>query len=173
MVLFVVHASFQHLPDGTVCSQTLRLPNHHIAQNKRAKLVGYQVTFANLPDVNSLPDHIIVKFRDPAWLGKQVHTACPPSGNDGSYPHVEGIPLPINGLNTIQFGMSGIEIDIAEKINRTLDIEVLCYDVTPVFDADGNKSAGGTDAPYVMTRPLPGLYGEHIKLDHILLYFSI
>ena len=164
MVMFVVHTSFNHFPPNTPLKQSVQLPRA-IGCN-RIRLVGYQVTFKS-PDVGTtpIPDHIIVAFKNPDWMGQQMLTASPPAFNDHRYPDSYGIPLACEGHNTVRFGLTGLSFNIASIIPRNFDVEVFYYD-------DRTKANNGTDTIVPMTRPTHQT-SNNIKLDHLLLYFSV
>ena len=168
MVLFAVHANFSNHTDGTnntvneLLKQKLQIGGRKIGV-KRMRLVGYQVVFDG--DTNAAPNHIIVEFRNPDFLSTDVHIASPPTKNGTHYPHTYGLPLPCgSGLNTIQFGLTGIDFETSMIIDKNFDININIYDPDPA----------GTGRIIPMKRLHTWIDGGNktIKLEHVLLFFS-
>ena len=165
MVLFAVHANFSNHNNAELLKQKLQIGGRKIGV-KRMRLVGYQVVFDG--DTTAAPNNIIVEFRNPDFLSTDVHIASPPTKNETHYPHTYGLPLPCGSdLNTIQFGLTGIEFETSMIIDKNFDINISIYDPDPA----------GTGRIIPMKRSQtwteqPGNVGKTIKLEHVLLFFS-
>ena len=161
MTIFCVHASFMNFDPGKPLKQQVHMPK--MIGCNRAELIGYQVTFKKEVDL-TVPDHIIVHFK-PDWL--HCHVASPGSAIGGNFPITYGLPLAIDGANTVKFGLKGLHFDTKAIIPRTFDIEIKHYD-----DRLLPPAGQGTDSIIPMERPTKR-NGSNTYLNHIMLYFSI
>ena len=163
MVLFAVHANFSNHANDAELKQKLQICGSKIGV-KRLRLVGYQVVFA--ADTTDVPNHIIVEFKNPDFLSTEVHIASPPTKNETHYPHTYGLPLPCGStMNTIQFGLTGIDFETSMIIDKNFDIALNIYDPDPA----------GSGRIIPMKRLHEWTYGgvdKKIKLESVLLFFS-
>ena len=162
MPLLAVHGDFTSHAAGVHLKQKLEM-SRTVAVGE-IELVGYQITFD--PHSTNVPDHIIVNF-SPDWLAQQVIVAHPPAKNGSVYPSgAQGIPLPVEGYNTVKFGLSGLKMHIQSRLPMHFEIKIYHYDDQPsgIYDEPEN-----TDQIIPMTRPTPGL----AKLNHVILFFKV
>ena len=161
MPLLAVHGDFTSHAAGVHLKQKLEM-SRTVAVGE-IELVGYQITFDD--DSTNVPDHIIVNF-SPDWLAQQVIVAHPPAKNGSVYPSgAQGIPLPVEGHNTVKFGLSGLKMHIQSRLPMHFEIKIYHYD-----DREpGMFQPDNTDTIIPMTRPTPGLS----KLNHVILFFKV
>ena len=164
MPLLAVHGDFTSHAAGVHLKQKLEM-SRTVAVGE-IELVGYQVTFDSKNQNANVPDHIIVNF-SPDWLAQQVIVAHPPAKNGSVYPSgAQGIPLPVEGYNTVKFGLSGLKMRIQSRLPMHFEIKIYHYDDQPLGQL---HQPGNTDTIIPMTRPTPGL----AKLNHVILFFKV
>jgi len=164
MPLLAVHGDFTSHAEGVHLKQKLEM-SRTVAVGE-IELVGYQITFDSKNQNANVPDHIIVNF-SPDWLAQQIIVAHPPAKNGSVYPSgAQGIPLPVEGYNTVKFGLSGLKMHIQSRLPMHFEIKIYHYDDQPpgVLHQPDN-----TDTIIPMTRPTPGLS----KLNHVILFFKV
>ena len=160
MPLLAVHGDFTSHAEGVHLKQKLEM-SRTVAVGE-IELVGYQVTFDSKNQNANVPDHIIVNF-SPDWLAQQVIVAHPPAKNGSVYPSgAQGIPLPVEGHNTVKFGLSGLKMRIQSRLPMHFEIKVYHYD-------DEQQIVANTDTIIPMTRPTNG----QAKLNHVILFFKV
>jgi hypothetical protein len=162
MPLLAVHGDFTSHAAGVHLKQKLEM-SRTVAVGE-IELVGYQITFDG--DSTNVPDHIIVNF-SPDWLAQQVIVAHPPAKNGSVYPSgAQGIPLPVEGTNTVKFGLSGLKMRIQSRLPMHFEIKIYHYDdqLPGIHNQPDN-----TDTIIPMTRPTPG----QAKLNHVILFFKV
>ena len=158
MPILAVHGDFTHHAEKVHLKQKLQM-SRTVAVGE-IELVGYQITFAN--EAAFVPDHIIVNF-SPDWLAQQVIVAHPPTKNGDVYPSgAQGIPLPVEGKNTVKFGLSGLKMYVQSRLPMNFEIKLYQYD-------DRHDNGQNTDQIIQMTRPTRG----GTKLNHLILFFKV
>ena len=162
MVLFAVHANFSNHANDAELKQKLQICGSKIGV-KRLRLVGYQVVFDDAVTTD-VPNHIIVEFKNPDFLSTEVHVASPPTKNGTHYPHTYGLPLPCSSeINTIQFGLTGIDFETSMVIDKNFDININIYDPDP--------AGSGRIIPMKRLHQWNG-NDAIIKLQHVILFFT-
>ena len=128
-------------------SAQLLLSNMGVSAQK-LRLVGYQVVL-NKPTNTDAADAV---FSSRLYVeldfvgGTQLHVASSPNPLDSTqYEHIHALPLCLDSLNTIKMGMSGIEFNISQRINKHIKINVKKLDDDPASATYGKLIRVKTD----------------------------
>lgn len=171
MVLFCIHVA-PHQNDGG-SKQTVKLTGLGLNVQK-LRLIGYSVVLDKgsiALDQVKIPDHIIVNLD--FLSSNQCHIASPSefvsNGNVKTptqiFPHTQGIPLPLESLSTVRFGMGGMELEIGKRIHRDIEVEIKRHDTETGkligIDVGAPNESDSTKENH-----------KFATLQHLILYFS-
>jgi hypothetical protein len=199
MVLFCVTARFNS-KTGNVCKvkivgginlQKLSLIGYQVSLRGVSQKLKDSVKLAiggstlgqNNPDGfhgNLIPNQVICNID--VLSTNQIHNATPQVNDSttkvpitNTNPYSTGIPLCLeSSLNTVKFGLTGIEFDIGKTIHNEIVVEINKY------DNDGNIVAMDTKDPILVqengivgtgTDPLLNIYGS-TSVQSVVLYFN-
>jgi len=200
MVLFCVTARFNS-KTGNVCKvkivgginlQKLSLIGYQVSLRGVSQKLKDSVKLAiggstlgqNNPDGfhgNLIPNQVICNID--VLSTNQIHNATPQVNDSttkvpitNTNPYSTGIPLCLeSSLNTVKFGLTGIEFDIGKTIHNEIVVEINKY------DNDGNIVAMDTKDPILVQEngivdasgsdPLLNIYGS-TSVQSVVLYFN-
>ncbi len=146
--------------DELYAKQKIRMSSLSVPIQKLS-LIGYS---ANLRQHGSLaggashqlPDHILIEISE--LTTQQVNNISPPKTHNGEdFVQTHTIPLPLSdNLNTIQFGMKGLDFVLNKKLNREITIHIKKFNsANEIVSMTTSTSDQG-----------------QVALDHLILYFN-
>jgi len=146
--------------DDLFAKQKIRMSSLSVPIQKLS-LIGYSVNLRQHDSLaggasHQLPDHILIEISE--LTTQQVNNCSPPKTHNGEdFVQTHTIPLPLSdSLNTIQFGMGGLDFVLNKKLNREITIHI------KKFNADNEIISMTTST---------NNQGQ-VSLDHLILYFN-
>ena len=166
MPLLIVHyrnfnpAGSPSTDDRLYATQKIRMSSLSVPMQKLS-LVGYCINLRKHATLaggasHAIPDHVLVEIDE--ITTQQINNVSPPKTHNGNdFVQTHSIPLPLtDNLNTIHFGMSGLNFDVNKRMNRELTVSIKKFN-------DNNEIV-----PMTTSTNDSG----QVSIDHLLLYFN-